>query len=132
METKVLIAIIAGSAGFLAAVSTSIWTYIQSKKITTLKNELELKKEKDSMKFKFLLSYETDVINQYFIHLREFLNISQLIKDQIRELIKEYDHSFKEELIHKLKASKSQIINQFIISIIRISIDTHIRLKVNL
>jgi hypothetical protein len=113
METPVLIAIITGCAGLLTAVLTTFWTFLQSRKITNLKSELELKNDKDSQTFKFLLSYETDMINQYFIHLKEFLILSQFVKDQIREIIKEYDYSFKEELVDRLKVVKTQIINQF-------------------
>jgi hypothetical protein len=80
MVTQVLIAIITGCVGLLTAVLTTFWTFLQSRKITNLKSELELKKEKDSQTFKFLLSYETDMINQYFIHLKEFLILTQDIK----------------------------------------------------
>lgn len=113
MESKILFAIITGLIGLITALSASFWTFIQSRKIEKLKNELELKKEKDSQTFRFILTYETDTINQYFIHLKEFLITTQTYKDQIRELTKNLDNYFPKELNEKLNEIKLSIINQY-------------------
>lgn len=113
MDSKILFAIITGAIGLVTALATSIWTLVQSKKIEKLKNELELKKEKDTQIFKYFLSYETDTINQYFIHLKDFLIKTQAFKDQIREITKNLDKYFPKERNEKLTEIKLSIIDQY-------------------
>lgn len=113
MNSKILFAIITGLIGLITALATGIWTLIQSKKIEKLKTELELKKDKDTQIFKYFLSYETDTINQYFFHLKDFLIKTQAFKDQIREIIKNFDKYFPKELNEKLTDIKLSIIDQY-------------------
>lgn len=113
MDSKILLAILTGAIGLITALATGIWTLIQSRKIEKLKNELELKKDKDSQIFKYFFTYETDTINQYFVHLKDFLIKTQAFKDQIREIAKNFEKYFPKELNEKLEVIKSSIIDQY-------------------
>lgn len=113
MDSKILFAIITGAIGLITALATGILTLVQSGKIEKLKNELELKKDKDTQIFKYFLSYETNTINQYFIHLKDFLIKTQAFKDQIREIAKNIDKYFPKELNEKLTEIKLSIIDQY-------------------
>ena len=116
MDSKIIIAIATGSLGLITALITSFWTLLQSKKIEKLKNELDFKKEKDSQIFKYLLTFETDIINQYVINLRDFVKITQQLKDQLRDSLNKRNDFFFEELSVSLNTIKQSIINQYSIS----------------
>jgi hypothetical protein len=73
MEIKITVAIITSLASIIVAIFTTWRSYAQSKKIELLKNEMEVKKIKDEQIFKYMLSYNAEQINQYFIHLKQFL-----------------------------------------------------------
>jgi len=113
MNSSILIPVITGIIALITAVITSYWTYIQSKRIETLKRELEVQKETDSQIFKFLLSYETDKVNQILIALKEYLTLVQTSKDQIRDIGHNRNVYFGEESESKLIEIRKSIIEQY-------------------
>jgi hypothetical protein len=113
MDTKILIALITGSVGILTAILSSVLSYKQSKKIAKLNKELETKKVKDEEIIKFILTYDTQNINQSILHLKDYLKITQYNKDKIKELINNCEKSFSDELKQELTKIKNEIIEQY-------------------
>jgi hypothetical protein len=113
MDAKIQLAIFTGIIGLITAIVAGTMTFFQSRKIEKLKNELELQKDKDTQVFKYFLAYETDTINQYFIHLKDFLIKTQAHKDQLREIIKNGHKYFPKELNDNLTGIKQSLINEY-------------------
>ncbi len=113
MDIEILIAILTGGVGLITSIVISIFTFFQAKKIAKLKFELDLKKEKDNQVFKFILTFETDKVNQQFIHLRDFLRTTQILKDRLRGILKNKNDYIESELSEDLKELRETIIIQY-------------------
>lgn len=113
METKITIAVITSLTSFLTAIFITLKSFSQSRKIEKLKNELELKKNQYYDIFKYSLSYNTELANQYFIHLKDFLQLTQILKDKTRDLIKYLNNFSPKEKQKKIKEMKDEIIVQY-------------------
>lgn len=113
MENTVLVALITGSLGMVTAIITTIRSHHQSKSLEKLKSELEAKKSTDHEIFKFLMSYETDTINQNFLLLKEFIQISQVLKNQIRDLNNHYDTFFIDDVKNIISQLRNKLVDQY-------------------
>lgn len=110
---KITIAIVTGSIGLITAVITSFLAFLQSKRLEKLKSELDIRQEKDREIFKFFLTFETNQLNQSFIELRDFIKLTQFLKDQLRDLIKNREEYFENEFNENLESFKDDIIKQY-------------------
>ena len=146
IDNKILVAFSTALAGLITSIITSYRTYIQSKKLESiktvqlkeleeiknrqskeleeiknrqskelekLKSDLELKRDIDNVRFKFLLNYETEKVSQYFLFLKQFLSTSQLIKDEVRNLSKNHLSFFDDEFGKKIELLRSKITDQY-------------------
>jgi len=116
METAIMVSLITG----LTAISTAIITVIvntrNSRKIETLKTELEQKKVKDNEIMKWLLSYKTDMIHQHLASLKEFLSVVQYSKDRLRSILQANGSMFPEEKKQQLQIIQQAIIDKYSIT----------------
>ncbi|MDO5970830.1 hypothetical protein Q4Q35_13530 [Flavivirga aquimarina] len=107
MDIKTTITITASILALLTSVFTSYFSWIKNKEIEKLRLKLESEKEK----IKFLFQYETDKLSQYYVSLKDFLTLTQKIKDEIRFLIN--SNMFDKEKNTLLNNIQEKIINQY-------------------
>jgi hypothetical protein len=84
-----------------------------ARKMAQLQTELDIKKESDNSKFKFLLNYDTDKVNQYMISLKEFLTVSQKAKDEVRDILDQFDHTFPADRLKQMTEIKKSMVDQY-------------------
>jgi hypothetical protein len=112
MDVQLLITIVTASTTLITAIAVALINYRNNKKIENIKSEIESKSKKDNEIFKFLLTYETENINQYLIALKEFLQKSQESKDKIKQLFSNHT-LIKEERKQKLEVIREEIIKVY-------------------
>lgn len=113
MKTEILVAVISGFAVSLTTIVTVIVNARNSRRIEALKTALEQKKEKDNEVMKWLLSYQTDIIHQHLLSLKEFLTVVQYSKDRLRSILEIYDHMIIEERQAQLEAIRQSVIDKY-------------------
>jgi len=119
MDTKILIALITGGLGFLTALFSSIWSFRQTKIISRLQKELELKSERDSKVFNYLMGLETDAIDDSIKYLKEYLKLCQILKDELRYILHNENEFFEEDIKKRLDEMRKSIIEQYSNSVFR-------------
>lgn len=107
MDTKTIITIVASIVALVTSILTSYLTWLKSKEIEKLKLKIDLEKEK----IKFLFKYETEQFSQYYLCLKEFLALTQKIKDELRFLIN--SNTLEGERTKILDTLKEEIISQY-------------------
>lgn len=113
MDALIIVALITSLTSVLTAVFTSIKLFRQNAQIELLKHELDLKKMSEGEIIKFLLTYETDKVNQSFIYLKDFLAVTQRLKDMVKDVLNHYDTYTPEDIYTRLAAGKMTIIDEY-------------------
>ena len=113
MEKSATVAMITGIIALITSLVTSYRSFYQSKKIETLKNDLEIKKENDTQILKFLLSYETDKINQNLLAIKDYLTTIQKIKDQLRYIVNNLDSFFKQDIVNNVVGLRNEVTDKY-------------------
>jgi len=108
-----LVPLVTGILGILSSLFIAYRSKHQERAIESLKRQLDLKKEVDNQVYKFLITFETDKINQSILSLREFLHVSQQAKDEVREISKKRASFFQQELEAKIAETKNSIQQQY-------------------
>lgn len=112
MELQLIITIVTAFFTLITAIILAFINYRNNKKFESIRTEIENKAKKDTEIFKYLLTYETETINQYLIALKDFLQCSQELKDKTKQLFNNFTIIDAEKKI-KLDSLKEEIIKQY-------------------
>lgn len=112
MKSESFVTLILALISLTASIVIALLNHRNNKKIESLKAEIDSKSKKDNEIFKFILSYETETLNQYLVALKELLQSSQEIKDKARQLLNNHFIA-KNEKEMKLELLKDDIIKRY-------------------
>jgi hypothetical protein len=82
-------------------------------KLEKIKMDLDLEKEKHLQLVKWLITYETNIMDQVHVNLKEYFKTTQHIKDQLREFVRFNEREVAEERNKSLLKLRDEIICKY-------------------
>lgn len=113
MDSTIMIALITGVSGLFTGIIASYFSYVQTRKIEELKSKLKQQNEIEEYILKQIFVYEEDMLKQKLLDLKLYLKIVQTLKDQTREIIKNLDYRFQEDLNNQVETLAQKIIQVY-------------------
>ncbi len=109
MGNQITIQMIISLTSIMATILVAYITFLNSKKI----KKIEAHQKKDYDRFKQFLLHNNKRKDEYLFHLKNFLQLSQELKDNTRELLKNKNYIVQEELQERILLMKQELISRF-------------------